>query len=471
MQATTDTTLAEGSTSAGRFYRAAWRWHFYAALFVLPFLMILPVSGALMLLRAPLESVVYSDLLHVDPGDRATSAETQLHAVRQAFPDSQVLLYVPPRSSDQATQFSITPPGHAAHGGHGGHDAPSLTVFVDPYSAAVLGSVDPATTFYAWARAIHSSLLLGQIGDYLIEIAAGLAVLMVVSGLYLAWPRNGKAALQPRLPPRHRSHWRGLHGLLGLTLALPLLFFLISGLTWTSVWGGQLTQAWSTLPGTTFKAPTGTDTHADLNRAGLEEMPWALAQTPLPASGSGTGAPGISGPVDLDSLGRFAASEGFDAYRVHLPRGPEGVWTISATTIAGDTQNPLTERILHLDRDSGRVLADVRFDDYSLPGQAMAASIPLHQGDLGIWNVLLNLALCGGVMAIALSGTVMCWKRRPAGRFTAAPPVVEPAAWKGALAVMFVLSLAFPLAAATIAVVVVLDAILAGLPRLTAMRN
>jgi uncharacterized iron-regulated membrane protein len=37
------------ASAPNAFYRAAWRWHFYAGLFVVPFLMILAVTGMMMM--------------------------------------------------------------------------------------------------------------------------------------------------------------------------------------------------------------------------------------------------------------------------------------------------------------------------------------------------------------------------------------------------------------------------------------
>ncbi|HBN52279.1 MAG TPA: hypothetical protein DD465_24620, partial [Thalassospira sp.] len=39
-----------------------WRWHFYAGLFVLPFMILLAVTGAAYLFRDEIDDWVYSDL-------------------------------------------------------------------------------------------------------------------------------------------------------------------------------------------------------------------------------------------------------------------------------------------------------------------------------------------------------------------------------------------------------------------------
>ncbi|TWG95900.1 PepSY-associated transmembrane protein [Mesorhizobium sp. J18] len=49
----------------------------------------------------------------------------------------------------------------------------------------------------------------------------------------------------------------------------------------------------------------------------------------------------------------------------------------------------------------------------------MAAGIALHQGNLGWWNIALNLLFCSAIILMAISGVVMWWKRRPKGKLAA----------------------------------------------------
>jgi uncharacterized iron-regulated membrane protein len=128
--------------------------------------------------------------------------------------------------------------------------------------------------------------------------------------------------------------------------------------------------------------------------------------------------------------------------------------------MAGDLTNPLEERTLHLDRHTGEALADIRFADYPLMGQAMTAGIPLHQGDLGLWNLLMNLVFCALIILMIVGGVTMWWKRRPQKTRSLAPPSAQPAANKAVVVLMLVAALFFPLSAATIAVIIAADLLL-----------
>ena len=150
-----------------------------------------------------------------------------------------------------------------------------------------------------------------------------------------------------------------------------------------------------------------------------------------------------------------ARAQGFGNFRVHFPQQDNGVWTVSATTIAGDLTNPMDERILHLDPATGQVLQEIRFADYPAMGKAMAASIPLHQGDLGLWNWLLNLLLVTLILALTVTGALLWWKRQS----RRAPPRAEPAPARTVAVIMLVVALAFPLSAAALLAIILVDAL------------
>lgn len=444
-----------------RFYLAAWRWHFYASLFVVPFLLVLATSGLVMLLSQPIDAIRHRDRLEVAPQGAALSPDEQVARALEAHPGSSAVMYIPPKAPDRSAQVSVMP-GHAGmhHAGHGG--GPAITVYVDPYTGTILGSQDPQKTPYAWAALVHGTLLMGTAGDLIIELAASLAVLLVITGIYLWWPRDGqRAVLFPRVRGRRRLGWRDLHSAIGIWSSAFLFFFLFSGLAWTVVWGGKMVQGFSALPPAQAQSLVETLPHESLNQGVLRQVPWVLEQTPMPASGTLAGLDGIPEGmrVNLNSVVAFARDNGFTGYRVNFPVDSLGVWTLSAATMSKDIADPRLDRTMHIDQYTGRVLADYPFESYPLLGKAMAAGIALHQGDVSIINLAINVAFCLAVITLTVTGVVMWWMRRPVGVARLAPPPIpkDARAWRRAAIVMFVASLAFPLAALALAVVAVLD--------------
>lgn len=466
----------DSSGRSRRFYFAAWRWHFYAGIFVLPFVLVLATSGLAMLVSEPLDRYLQSDLLEVAPRGNTRLPSEQAAAVAVAYPDSDLVTFRAAAAPGESTRVDVTPKhAHAERVSHG--ESQAVTVFVDPYTAEVLGELDANRTLYAWAKALHGTLLLGTFGDYVIEIVAGFGVLLIVSGVYLWWPRDGKSlrqALLPAVATAGPRSWRNLHGAIGAWVAPFLLFFFLSGLAWTPFWGGELVQTWSSLPGEQFDAPLSDITHEELNHGAHHEVPWVVEQTPLPASGSQRGTPGIvkSGPITLDDVVGYARASGFETFRVHWPRGETGVWTVATTTIAGDTRELAGDRIIHLDATTGNLLGQARFADYSPMGKVMAAGIPLHQGDTGVVNLAINVLFCLCMLAMIGAAVAAWWKRRPVGAWRLAPPLLPRNAgtWRVAVGLMLVLSLAFPLVAATIAAVLAINyLVLSRVPALGAL--
>nr|WP_307742827.1 PepSY domain-containing protein [Gemmobacter fulvus] len=207
-----------------------------------------------------------------------------------------------------------------------------------------------------------------------------------------------------------------------------------------------------------------------MNHGAAKEVPWGLEQTPLPASGSLAGTMAITGPVTIDSVGAFAQSLGFvHRFQLNLPGDAGGVWTISHDSMSNDGPNPAADRTIHIDQYTGNVLADVHYADYSVYAKAMAWGIAFHEGDMGLWNVVLNTVFCLCIVFLTLSGLVMWWKRRPsgAGRLAAPPrPDLVPLT-RGVVLIALVLSMAFPMLGLSLLAVLAFDLIvLSSLPPL-----
>lgn len=436
---------------AQKHYFTAWRWHFYAGLYVIPFLLMLAVTGLIMLWISAFSGLT-GERMAVLPNGQPMALAALEAAATAAVPGGTVTQYIEPMAADRAAVFKIT----------AGEDA--TAVVVDPYTATVLDQFPFRAGWYDFASDIHGSLLLGDTGDRLIEIAASLGIVLVVTGLYLHWPRNGRGwrtTFLPDLASRGRAFWKSLHGAVGMWMSVVALVFLISGLSWAGVWGGMFVQAWSTFPAEKWDAvPLSDKTHADMNHGAAKEVPWALEQTALPESGSLAGKTAINGPVDSGSIAVFARSLGFQGrFQMNYPAAEDGVWTISHDSMSNDGNDPWRDRTLHIDRFTGNVLADVGYADYSAFAKAMAWGVAFHEGDMGLWNVALNTLFCLAMILLPLSGLVMWWRRRPekAARLAAPPRPRDLPMWRGAALLVVAMGIAFPMAGLAITAIIGLD--------------
>src|SRR5690606_7105939 len=124
-------------------YATIWRWHFYAGLFVIPFVLLLSVTGAAYLFKPQVErweERAFHGLSVADP----VSPETQVNAALAAFPGARFDSYrLPERTGDAAMIHLALPDGHAMR-----------DVFVSP-QGEVLGSIAPDARLMEWTKRIH----------------------------------------------------------------------------------------------------------------------------------------------------------------------------------------------------------------------------------------------------------------------------------------------------------------------------
>lgn len=452
MASSPDCTAPARERAASSFYNLAWRWHFYAGLFVIPFMILLSITGIIYLFKPQLDAWMYADLMQVPVAEQRLSADQQLAIVREAYPQAAVSQYLPPAAQDRSAQFVIN---------QGGQE---LNLFVDPHNGSLLGAQDALWNLQAVVRKLHGDLLIGTVGDRLIELAAGWGIVLVVSGMYLWWPRgsSGAGVLWPRLSARGRLWWRDLHAVTGFWGSALLLFMLLTGMTWTGYWGAQFAGAWNHFPAAMWDdVPKSGQLTGSLNSSSQQTVAWAVEVTPLPASDPHAAHHGHAGHQAaaastslLQHVVDSAAERGVQpGYSISLPQGEQGVYTVAL--FADDPRNDAT---LHFDQYSGAVLADVRWQDYGPVAKTVETGVMLHEGKLfGLANQLLMAAVCLLIIFSSVSGLVLWWKRRPAGRFGVPPLRHDLPRWKTAIGVMIVLGAIFPLVGASLLLVFVLD--------------
>lgn len=440
---------ADPRSAGGSAYAAFWRWHFYAGLLVAPFLLILAVTGAIYLFNDELNDWIYPELRFVPGVDASVPAGRLLDAVRDRYPGGRVTRLDFPEADNRSATAFVTTAGGAAR-----------RVFLDPHSGAVLGSFVYEHTLVGLADTLHGSLMLGTVGDAVVEIAACWAVILVITGAYLWWPRRrGTAAgvWYPRLRApggwTRRRFWRDLHAVTGIYVAALVLFLVMTGLPWASVWGGMLLRPATAALGLGYPAAQ-TRPPASNIATGTRDTPWALEtasvprSTPLPHHGAPVAKAAAAPDIDIDAITQQLAARGIDrGYRLSLPAGPRGVYTALVYP-----DRPQGQRTIHLDRYSGAVLADVGYAGYGPVGRAVELGVALHMGNyFGRANQLVMLTACIAIVMLVISGVTMWWRRRPTGGFGAPPR--RPVRMRHFLTIVAAMGLLFPLAGASLVVV------------------
>lgn len=382
-------------------YRAIWRWHFIAGLLILPFILILAVTGGIYLFKDEINDTAYSPLRFVTPAATAPLSPTEITAAAVQAQPGTVTSYSPAPAADRSAEVDIRD-----------DDGLKNTIYVDPYTGTVRGSLWDAGAAGSPAmyvvRKLHSLEYVGWFGNRLIELAAGWMVLLVATGIYLWWPRGKGVGVVSIKARRGRPWWRDLHAVTGIFTATFIVFLAMTGLPWSSVWGGKFYDYAYALglgmpDGYWSDTPVSTQPVSDV----VDRAPWIMESQPLPLSVASGGV-----PQTLDAVVAKVEALGLvPGYEVSIPQSPEGVFTASVYP-----DDITYERVIHLDQYSGEILYDADLADLGTLGRWAEWGISVHMGqEWGLVNQIVLLAACIAMIMLCVSASAMWWKRRPSG--------------------------------------------------------
>ncbi|POO53166.1 PepSY-associated TM helix domain-containing protein [Agrobacterium rosae] len=457
------TTSFEGERQAAQsssinLYRAVWRWHFYAGLFVLPFLISLAITGALYLFKDEIDGFIHADLKRIEAVQNAPQANPSaiIASALAAVPGTAVKYTT---AADPGASIEITV--NTATG--------KRAVYVNAYTGETLGSLPDRGTVMWTIRYIHSLKYFGTFARYFIEIAAGWSILLVATGIYLWWPRKQTGGvITVRGTPKKRVFWRDTHAVTGIFVGIFIVFLAITGMPWSGVWGAKVNE-WTN--GNNFGYPAGVRVDVPMSGNRLNDVAktsWSLEQAQIPQSSThdhgqhmDTGnamAPmdiqPTMPPIGIDSaIARFNQLGLLPGYTVALPTTPTGVY--SGSVYPDDLSK---QRVIHLDQYSAEPLIDMSYADYGALGKGLEWGINVHMGQqYGLANQIILTLACLGIVLLAVSGGVMWWKRRPKGSLGVPPLPQEKRVLHGLIALLAIGGVIFPLVGVSLVVMLLLD--------------
>jgi uncharacterized iron-regulated membrane protein len=359
-------------------YYFFWRWHFYAGLMVTPIVIIMAITGGLYLLQPQIEGWMYAESLTLaQPYEGSVDHDAVIKAAKQKFAVAMLHSYQPPTAPNQSAQLVLTT-----------KTSEKITAFLHPKTHALLGSVNEQWRLMNIARELHKNLMLGITGRVITELTACWLIVMIGTGFVLWWPRADaqRGRFIPNTQVRDRKLWREVHAIIGAWVGIWVLALLLTGLPWSLVWGGAL---------------------SDLSTRAGEGFPKAIFAA-RPVSTSSAALPEIS----MNALLQSSTQRGTQhAFKIEYPWWENGSYALMPLRHGGKSHDI---SYMFFDRRSGEVMAEYRWQDLGKIGRLTALGVAFHEGRLfGTANQMLNLTAVVGVITLIITGCIMWWKRKP----------------------------------------------------------
>jgi uncharacterized iron-regulated membrane protein len=433
-------------------YRTVWRWHFYAGLIIAPFLLILAVTGSIYLFKPQIEQVLYQEYYEVTPKGEKIPASQQIEQVKELYPNAVITSYRPGENDNRSSEVNLTLKDQ------------SLTVFMNPYTGKAMGELNSDDRIMNKIEEFHGELMMGTLGDRIVELAACWTIVLMITGLYLWLPRKKPSmsgVLYMRWNKGKNILARDLHVVPAFWITAGMLFLVMTGLPWSGFWGSNF-QTMVTNSGTGYPPSIwiGNAPESNVKTKDIAEVPWAAENLDVPTSD-------IQGfiPVSIDDVVEIANRKGLHpTYTISIPKETNGVYTLSAFPPKAED-----EVTMHIDQYTGAILADYRYENYKIMGKIIALGITLHKGtQFGLINQLISLFICLGIILVTVSGFYLWLKRKPK-KGLGAPKATSIRSMKLFLFVLLGLGMVFPLVGLSLIIILLVDVLL--IKRIPALRR
>ncbi|WP_374575404.1 PepSY-associated TM helix domain-containing protein [Phenylobacterium sp.] len=414
-------------------HRTIWRWHFYAGVVLIPFMIVLAITGSIYLFKPQVEAAIDRPYDHLALKGPAAPLEAQVKAALAAEAGARLKAIELRADPTDAARIVVRDA-----------EGEATRVYVRPDDLSILKVVREDDRFMQQVKTIHGELLMGDRGSVVVELAASWAILMVVSGLYLWWPR-GRAGLAGTLVPRlgrgGRLMWRDLHAVTGFWISGLALFLLVTGLPWTNVWGAAFKEA-RKLTGTAAVHQDWTisrkEEHAEHRAEAMAEDHMAMGRM----DHAGMDHAAMTGPtLGYDRIaGIVRAMDLPPPVMVRPPSGGSPMWRVSS-----ETQDRPLRVSLELDPATGAVARRETFAAKHPIDKVVGVAIAAHEGQLfGPLNQALGVIAAAGLVTLSAAGAMAWWRRRPEGVLGAPERLGEGQVARGWIALVVALGLFLP---------------------------
>ena len=375
------------------------RIHLYLSFAAGLVILICCLTGAILVFEKDLHMALNKKRYYVEATGAKLSADTLVNKVKQSFAGAKVngikLYDDADRSAELSVTFppkkEVTPKADAAKPKAGAkaetpQRQPGFTIFVNPYTGQVLEKYSYRETGFYTVFALHRWLLGGDgsIGKYIVGISTFIFLFILLTGIFLWWPKT-KKILKQRLKIRTDANWKrinhDMHLVFGFYSAIFLFIFAFTGLAWSFKWFND----------------------------GIYKVTGSSTKPPPPLKSTFiAGAKKISFDKALVAAKTVYASAEF--YSVSSPKDSTEVFNV--TTLGHDAAHESATDVVYVDQYSGAVLGKMAFGERSLGAQVRSTFKPIHTGSIwGTPSKILAFIVCLLGVSFPITGTIMCYNR------------------------------------------------------------
>lgn len=416
--------------SKGLLYRMLWRWHFYAGLVCIPFIIMLSITGSVYLFKPQVERALEAPLTHLQV-TQPQAASAQVEAATKAVKGSRLRHYELPQTQTDAVKIMVA------------KNNVETLVYLNPQTLEVLRIVPKDGRFMEIAKTIHGELLMGKAGSWIVEIAACWAIVMMVTGLYLWWPRGAKGLGGVLYPRQGKLFMRDLHSVTGIWISFFAIFLLLSGLPWTDVWGKGFKE---------FRKITHTQSNKQEWTLSREEERKILMEE---MGHSSHDAPYYHANID-DMVAVAYTKQMAMPVEVAPPNKKNKNWQVRS-----QSQNRMLRETYEYDPQNGMEKGHETFKDRHPIDKVTGVMISAHEGQLfGPLNQALGVLTAIALITMSVSAFIMWRRRTKNGLLGAPPPIPNQKIGFGFMVLILIFAVLLPLLGASLIVIALIERII-----------
>lgn len=355
------------------------KWHLYLGLIAGSILVVVGLTGSILVFQDEIDSALNPELFEVKPTQQRIPMAEMANLVRQRYPDRK-FNYVNITNDDvpnSTYQF---------------RDLEAKTeFFVNPYTGEICGKRLTNSSFIRTVMNIHMTLLIPEVGKYIVGFSALCLLILTITGIRLWLPANirkwkqWKEALTVKLGASFKRQNLDWHNVLGFYSAPVVVVLSLTGfvITFNSMFIGFMFM----LNG---KSPDALQQIFD-NKSVYQPTVQKLSAKEI-----------------ITKAGKPYKNAYLES--IAFPKDSLGTYMLMYNAPGTAKTGHLT--MMAVDQYSGKVLMNSNRDFPPVGASYVNWTIPLHYGTFGGWPTRI-LACLGGLIPLAMyiTGFIIWWPR------------------------------------------------------------